>query len=44
MGKKTNRTSESRLPWHKPEVQKLTVNLDTSGQVTGSQTVDFATG
>jgi len=23
-------TTEEHLPWHKPEVQKLTVNLDTA--------------
>lgn len=37
-------TTEERLPWHKPEVQRLTVSLDTHQQGTSGLTLDFATG
>lgn len=25
--------AEDRLPWHKPEVERLSVSLDTSGEL-----------
>ena len=33
--KTTETTTEERLSWHKPEIQSLTVNLDTAGQIPG---------
>jgi hypothetical protein len=29
-------TTEDRLPWHKPEVQQLVINLDTGRKKIGS--------
>lgn len=29
-------TTNERLPWHKPEVQRLSVNIDTGSLKTGS--------
>jgi len=38
MENKTPETiTEERLPWHKPDVQKLTVNLDTAAVILGLQ-------
>lgn len=35
--------TNEQLPWNKPEVQKLTVNLDTAGQIPGLQSsIDLA--
>jgi len=37
--------TEERLPWHKPEVQQLTVSLDTHALPGGSGVnLDFAAG
>jgi len=35
--KTTETITEECLPWHKPEVQKLTVNLDTAAPAPGLQ-------
>lgn len=35
--KNTEPRIEERLPWNKPEVQKLTVNLDTANLASGLQ-------
>lgn len=33
---------EERLPWHKPNVQQLTINLDTTALPGSGTNLDFA--
>lgn len=40
--KTTEVATEERLPWHKPEVQQLTVNLDTNALPGSGINLDFA--
>ena len=39
--KTTENTTEERLSWHKPEIQKLTINLDTAKALNLQSNIDF---
>jgi len=38
------KNQKENLTWHKPQVQKLTVTIDTAGAIVGNTFVDFASG